>query len=550
MFKENRSHEMPELFSEKNLMPDNLRKRFENSWAKDFYDEVFCRIDENIFEVLFSDKYSRPNTPVNIYVSLETLKELFGLSDEELLDRFHFDNLFLFAMGLNRIGEKTISERAFYYMRRRVVEYEDRTGINLFDNVFAHLKDDYIKKLGISKKVKRIDSTLIGSNIRRLNRLKLFLEVLNCFLKGLDESNLSRLPDELREYREINTENYVFKLSNAESKLKIKEIAEYLYRVKKLFENESIKESDSYKLLERLVRDQINISANGKKIELKDMKDISSDSLQSPYDPDATYRKKGNQARQGYSATIAETCDKDNDVQVITDVIVEDNNIDDSKILEENFEDIMETETEEIIADGAYLNEHLKKETFSSEKQIITTAIRGRKPDSNKLCSTDFEIKDNKVIKCPLGKKPVSQEFTGDKIVAKFSQESCAGCTLNCIIRKNKRKENVLEIKKSRLLSDLQRQKYKDEEYIDKCRLRPAIEGTIFQVKLHLRNGKIKFRGKIKIRSRVILRAMAINFKRVHAYRLDIAAKQFILRIICFAKQLFVKEFKNSFCNV
>jgi len=39
-------------------------------------------------------------------------------------------------MGLNRVGEKTISERAFYYMRRRVVEYEEKTGINLFEKIF------------------------------------------------------------------------------------------------------------------------------------------------------------------------------------------------------------------------------------------------------------------------------------------------------------------------------------------------------------------------------------------------------------------------------
>ena len=39
---------MPELFSEKNLMPDNLKKKFESTWSKNFYEDVFCRIDETI----------------------------------------------------------------------------------------------------------------------------------------------------------------------------------------------------------------------------------------------------------------------------------------------------------------------------------------------------------------------------------------------------------------------------------------------------------------------------------------------------------------------
>ena len=103
MFKENKAHEMPELFSEKNLMSDNLKNKLEKTWAKNFYEDVFCRIDETIFKPLFSEKNSKPNTPVNIYVSLEILKELFGLSDKRLLEEFHFDNLFIFAMGLNRI---------------------------------------------------------------------------------------------------------------------------------------------------------------------------------------------------------------------------------------------------------------------------------------------------------------------------------------------------------------------------------------------------------------------------------------------------------------
>lgn len=542
MFKENKTHKMPELFSEKNLMPDNLKKKFESSWAKKFYEDVFCRIDEAILKVLFSENYSKPNTPVNIYISLEILKELFGLSDEKLLERFHFDNLFIFAMGLNRIGEKTISERAFYYMRSRVVDYEDKNGINLFEKVFANLKDDYIKKLGVSKKVKRIDSTLIGSNIRRLNRLKLFLEVLKCFLKELDDSNLLKLSDEIRKYKEVNTENYVFALTNDETKLKIKEIAEYLYRIKVLFENDGITESDSYKILERLVHEQINISDDGKKVELKDQKDLSSSSLQSPHDPDATYRKKGNQAGQGYSVSVAETCDPENEIQIITDVIVEENNIDDSKILEDNFEKILEDETEEIIVDGAYLNRNVQKKISSSEKSIITTAIRGRKPDSNKVSSTDFEIEDNKIIKCPHGMKPIDQEFTEDKIIAKFSHGSCEGCPVNCIIRKNKRKAHVLELKKSKILSDIQRQKYNDREYLEKCKLRPAVEGTMFQIKLHLRNGKSKYRGKIKVRCSSILRSIAINFRRIHAYDQKVMAKMFIYKIIFKIKQIFEKQ--------
>jgi hypothetical protein len=93
VFRENRTHEMPELFSEKNMMPDTLKKRYEKSWAKGFYEDVFCRIDETLFSVLYKDKASRLNLLVNICVSLEILKELFGQSDEKFLGRFYFEHL-------------------------------------------------------------------------------------------------------------------------------------------------------------------------------------------------------------------------------------------------------------------------------------------------------------------------------------------------------------------------------------------------------------------------------------------------------------------------
>jgi len=44
------------------------QKALEKSWANVFADEIFPAIDEQRFAVLYSDKASRPNTPVNVTV--------------------------------------------------------------------------------------------------------------------------------------------------------------------------------------------------------------------------------------------------------------------------------------------------------------------------------------------------------------------------------------------------------------------------------------------------------------------------------------------------
>ena len=45
------------------------RNALEKSWAKIFADEIFPAIDEERFSVLYSDKASSPNTPVNVIMA-------------------------------------------------------------------------------------------------------------------------------------------------------------------------------------------------------------------------------------------------------------------------------------------------------------------------------------------------------------------------------------------------------------------------------------------------------------------------------------------------
>ena len=59
------------------------KKALERSWAKVFSEDVFPYIDEDRFSVLYSDKNSRPNTPINVIVGAEIIKMLFDYSDDE-----------------------------------------------------------------------------------------------------------------------------------------------------------------------------------------------------------------------------------------------------------------------------------------------------------------------------------------------------------------------------------------------------------------------------------------------------------------------------------
>ena len=56
-------------------LTERERKALEKSWAKIFADEIFPAIDEERFSVLYSDKASRPNAPVNVIIGALIIKE-------------------------------------------------------------------------------------------------------------------------------------------------------------------------------------------------------------------------------------------------------------------------------------------------------------------------------------------------------------------------------------------------------------------------------------------------------------------------------------------
>lgn len=95
------------------FLSDRCKKIIDHSWAKSFADIVFPAIDENKFAVLYSDqKFSRPNTPVNVVIGALMLKEQMQLSDEELTESIWCDIRFSVCTSYNR-AERTAGQRPY-----------------------------------------------------------------------------------------------------------------------------------------------------------------------------------------------------------------------------------------------------------------------------------------------------------------------------------------------------------------------------------------------------------------------------------------------------
>ena len=181
MFKENNEHQQEKLFSPVKDLPDGIDEKLQNHWSTHFYQHIFTQIDETKFGRLYHDGYSRPNKPVNELVSLEIIKHLLDLSDEELEYAYIFDFRVRNALGKETLGDN-ICEKTFTNFRRRLMEHEEETGQDLLHEVFEDHRSYFQEQFDIDASTQRMDSTFIEANIKQLSRVDLLAKVLHNFL--------------------------------------------------------------------------------------------------------------------------------------------------------------------------------------------------------------------------------------------------------------------------------------------------------------------------------------------------------------------------------
>jgi len=120
MFKKNDDHNQTNMFETANWMSKQCIEKLNKSWARVFYEEVFCKIDESLFIGFYSTENGRSNVPVNILLGLDYIKHMFDYSDEEILEQFNFNLLVSYALGIRNIGSYDFSRSSFYEFRKKL----------------------------------------------------------------------------------------------------------------------------------------------------------------------------------------------------------------------------------------------------------------------------------------------------------------------------------------------------------------------------------------------------------------------------------------------
>jgi hypothetical protein len=539
MFRENDRHLQFGLFDTVQQLPEKVRRRLKASWADTFYHVVFCAIDESSFAVLYSDEPSRPNSPVNILTAADILKSAFGWSDEELYDQIQFNLQVRYALGLRDMGPVPFELRTLYNHRQRLSRHMQATGQNLLEGVFVQVTDQQLAALKLKTGHQRMDSVLVSSNMRQMTRLQLLVEVVQRVWRMLVEEDQACYAEAFQPYRQGTAGQYCYRVKGDEVATHIEALGQLMHRLVEELEAR-YREQPAFQVLERgfaehfaLVAGEAAGSPTGQ-VRVKTGEELSAHSLQSPDDWEATYREKRGQGHRGYVANLTETCDPENELQLITQIQVAPNSTDDEQMALDGVPELKaRTDLQALWTDGGYNGPELEVLLRQHHIEHIPTRVRGGRSDPHRLGLEAFSWERDGAgvplaVGCPGGQRAeVRTGRRASRFLADFDQTRCESCVLadQCPTQPLKRRPvRVLRVRARQVQVAQLRQRAAQTRGAGN-NWRAAVESTVRSVTHPFggHTGKLPVRGHIRVTQVLICSALMVNLRRIWRYEQRLA---------------------------
>jgi hypothetical protein len=522
MFSENKAHMQQDLFGIENHLSAAKRKKLQASAEALFYDIIYYNINEKDFAPLFSETGSRPNAPINALVSSIILYTKKGWTTEELFDRIDFDLRTRTALGLHNLEDTPFCPATFFNFQNRLLNHYTKTGENLIEKVFDSLTEAQLKKLKIKADIQRMDSFQPMSNIRAYSRTQLLVEVLIRFYRILCETDKQTVKSIIDPYVKQTSSAFVYGLKKTDIPHELQKIADIYHQLHLQFSS-SYGDTEVFDIFNRVYNEHFCVVTE--KIIVRNSKDLTSSSLQSPDDIDATFRNKKDKSYRGQVVNVAETANPQNTLNLITDVAVESNNTDDSTILNSRIDTIKDkcSDLNELHTDGAYGSSDNDKKMNEHEVNHIQTAVRGRVaevPMEIEICGSGEYI-----ISCP--QQTVRSQKTKTRFKACFDKAVCDSCEHShacpAIIQ-----NNHLVFYFDDDMAQMQKRIHAIELLPpERRKIRPNVEATMKEyTKAFNHKGKLRIRGRFKTMLFAFAMSIGINFGRIFRH---ITGKPYLL---------------------
>jgi len=369
--------------------------------------------------------------------------------------------------------------------------------------------------------------------MRHLGRIGLFVATIKKFLRNLKRHHkglLNVLDKELRDrYTTKKGESAFSMVKPSESSRTLETLANDLfYLVDRFRKHSDISSMASYQLLVRLLKEQCSVGDDAEtgeaKVSIKPNKDVPSDSLQSPSDPDAGYSGHKGKGYQVQIAETYETSEKKSRPSLITHVSVESADKSDAKALIPFIEDTKSRGLgpEEVLADTLYGGDENVEKAATELNVEVVSPVKGPEPGKDKSVSlTDFTLSRNgKVIACPKGNAPVRTRHKKERHNAAFDKTICSACPLvdDCPIKPGRDGYYLYYDDRTARLAR-RRAHERTAEYRESYRFRAGVEATMSYYDRKTGVKRLRVRGIKAVSCCVFLKAAGVNILRAATFK-------------------------------
>jgi len=513
-----------DIFDPWAFLTPKRRQLLDSGWPGLFREHILPSIPVDKVGKYFNATFGRPTKELYSMLGSLILQQTFDLTDEETVQQYAFNIQWHYSLNISEESDdaKYISLRTLWNNRSIVAQNNlEKDIFNAGTNKLAQ-----VFKVNIDKQ--RSDSVHIKSNMRRLGRIGIFTETIHKFLKNLTRG----------QYKQFNTidkkviDRYLTKdalgcfskVKPSESKKTLSKVSRDLFDLVQRFKGCSeVTDMYSYQLLERVLKEHCHLTDDKTNpVELKECKEIPSDSLQNPSDPDATYSgHKG----QGYQIQVMETyCDdeeeKDQTLNLITHVDVEPAHKSDANTIVPAIESVekRDLKPKELMADSLYGSDDNCESARKQGVELIAPTMGST--EKGQLSIADFHFSPKgEIIACPQGIAPAKVKKR-KKISIGFTATSCQNCPdlTRCQVKKGKRyyylrfTDKEMRIAKRRLyeLSD---------GFKDRYRWRAGVEATMSEYDRRTGVKHLRVRGLKAVRFCATLKALGVNIFRAAVVR-------------------------------
>ena len=520
-----KDHKTGSLFEPFSFLGPKRLKRMKQSWAGLFRDQILAALPVDLIRHYYDPVQGRPSKELYAMLGAVLLQQMLDLSDEETVDQFAFNVQWRYALNITGESDQVayLCPKTLWTMRAMLTR-EDVAAV-MFDLVTNKLATVF----GVDTKRQRLDSVHIFSNMRHLGRVSLMAQTIRKFLVNLkrkDSQQFAALDEEVKErYVARRGEGVFAMVKPSESERTLARLAQDLLDLIERFESDkAITAMHSYQLLVRVFSEHCRVETEAgsgeRKIVVKANKEVPSDSLQNPSDPDATY--DGHKGK-GYQVQVMESYSEGGEegetepgLNLITYVQAQRAHQSDSQAVERALDKTRQQwrAPKQLLADSLYGSDNNCRRSQRQGVELVAPVKSNKPAPPVGLADFTYDGK-NRATLCPQGQVPRKTRRKKQRHSAHFEAAVCRQCPQRgqCPVKPGRHGHYLRYTNKQLRLE--QRKAYEQtDEFRDRYRFRSGCEATMSELDRKTGIKRLRVRGMPAVSFCVFLKAAGVNILR------------------------------------